>query len=69
MSDASRRRAGSFERYYLETIALGEGCGCAEALLRFKDAEAGAGIRLGLLAAFRSLLGKRSRRKAEKGCE
>ena len=31
------RREQSFERYYLRNIAIGEGCGCAEELLRTRN--------------------------------
>lgn len=30
----------SFERFYLEKIALGEGCGCAEHVTRIRDLDA-----------------------------
>ncbi|MEQ8298494.1 MAG: hypothetical protein RIB55_18650 [Nitratireductor sp.] len=30
----------SFERFYMEKIALGEGCGCAEHVTRIRDLDA-----------------------------
>ncbi|MVA97617.1 hypothetical protein GN330_10210 [Nitratireductor sp. CAU 1489] len=30
----------SFERFYLEKIALGEGCGCAEHVTRIRELDA-----------------------------
>ena len=30
-------RDNSFERFYLEKMALGEGCGCAEHVSRLRD--------------------------------
>ncbi len=37
--EVSMRRQ-SFERYYLEKIAVGEGCGCAEQALGMRDMDA-----------------------------
>lgn len=34
MSEKNPKHPNSFERYYLENVALSEGCGCAEQLLR-----------------------------------
>jgi len=56
------RREQSFERYYLRNIAIGEGCGCAEELLRTRNPRLrpGPGLRE-LLAALRArLAGRRS---------
>lgn len=32
----------SFERFYLERVALSEACGCAEAVIRVRDIDASA---------------------------
>lgn len=32
-------RRASFERFYFEKVALGEGCGCAEHVTRMRDLE------------------------------
>jgi hypothetical protein len=39
-----RSRAGSesFEKFYYNNVALGEGCGCAEKVIDVYDAKAGA---------------------------
>ena len=29
-----------FKRYYLRRVAIGEACGCSEAVIRFRDIEA-----------------------------
>ena len=33
-------RKDSFERFYMEKVALGEGCGCAEMAINMRDVEA-----------------------------
>ena len=43
MGDAIRERpmsGKSFERFYYERVALGEGCGCAEQIIGIRDLEA-----------------------------
>lgn len=58
----------SFERFYLQNVALGEGCGCAEHVTRIRELDAlGETIRrrrsfalaapVGLLARLRRLAG------------
>ncbi len=41
-----RSRAGSesFEKFYYNNVALGEGCGCAEKVIDVYDARAGAPV-------------------------
>ena len=34
------RRRGSFERFYLEKVAVGEGCGCSEQIIGMRDMDA-----------------------------
>jgi hypothetical protein len=38
-------RRDSFERFYYEKLALGEGCGCAEHATRIRDLDAAANER------------------------
>ena len=34
------QRRGSFERFYLEKVAVGEGCGCSEQIIGMRDMDA-----------------------------
>lgn len=38
-SQASSARKGSFERFYLTRVALGDCCGCAERVIDWRDIE------------------------------
>ena len=51
------QRRESFERFYYEKVALGEGCGCAEHVTRTRELDAlserlkSGGEQLGIIAA------------------